>query len=186
MYNGFYEYNGDILKWSSNKGYFLKMTGWSDKNPDRRILESELKVDKLNKINKALALEQINTIWNSGVREWEFDGQKYENSIQEWNKIPKHRFPHTWIEKDKIVGFSKELGRYVREPLPEPIEHTYYNAYKLVWHQGHVYWAICSHYWPRVQLMAVESLDIEPHDFIKWTNVYNCRGIVNLKTGEAV
>lgn len=188
MYNGYYEYKGDILKWSPNKGYFLKMTGWDDINPDRRVLSCEINTDKLNSISKDWALEAINTFWNSGIREWEFNGQKYNNSIQDWHKIPFHDFPHTWYEEYKSV-FDEALGKYVRKLLPEPIEHTYYNKYKLVWHQGHIYWAIGDgNYWPRIQLISVESIDSEPSysNFHKWTSVHNCRGIRNIKDNKIV
>lgn len=184
MYTGFYEYKGDILKWSPNKEYFLKMTGWDDKNPDRRILSCEIKEDKLVKITRAKALEKINTIWNSGSREWTFQGEVYSNEIPV-EKSPYHKFTHTWTQSQRYV-YDKENDRQYYETLETPIEHSYDNCYKIVWHQGKVYWALIGQYFPQIQLAEIEAIDKEPHNCVKWTNINNCRGIINIKTGEPV
>ena len=66
---------------------------------------------------------------------------------------------------------------------------TLMDNYKLVWHQGHIYWAIHYHYYPRVQLHKFESIDKEPislDSFVKWTNASHCRAIVNLSSKEII
>ena len=58
-----------------------------------------------------------------------------------------------------------------------------------MWHQGHIYWAVHYHYYPRVMLYRFESIDKEPislSNFVKWTNASHCRAIINLASKEIV
>ena len=146
------------------------MTGWDKlENKDRRYIESEFNNNKLIKINKNVALKLINEYWDSGIRTWAFNGNEYSNG-DTYGKAKFHKFIHT---------YKDQLGK----------EHSYANAYKLVWHQGHIYWAIHYHYYPRVQLHKFESIDKEPvslDSFVKWTNASHCRAIVNLSSKEII
>lgn len=166
--NNYYLYDKNIIKYSEKSGYFLMMTGWDKtKNHDRRILPCMINDDKFEKINKNKALEMINTYWNSGVRTWEFNGVKYDNSCENICHCPWHEFEHSWFGHDNI-------------------KHTNKYSYKLVWHQGHIYWACWHHYYPRTLLYEFVDLNTEPHDFVKWTKADNCRGIVDLTTNLLV
>ena len=119
------------------------MTGWDKlENKDRRYTESDFSSDKLIKINKNKALRLINEYWDSCIRTWVFNSNEYSNG-DTYEKAEFHEFIHTY--KDK-------LGK----------EQSYTNSYKLVWHQGHIYWAIHYHYYPRVLLYKFESIDKEP------------------------
>lgn len=145
------------------------MTGWDKlENKDRRYAESDFSSDKLIKINKNKALRLINEYWDSCIRTWTFNGKEYSNG-DTYEKAEFHEFIHTY--KDK-------LGK----------EQSYTNSYKLVWHQGHIYWATHYHYYPRVLLYNFESIDKEPKlkSFVKWTNAIHCRAIVNLTSKEIV
>lgn len=145
------------------------MTGWDKlENKDRRYNESDFDSDKLIKINKNKALRLINEYWDSGIRTWIFNGNKYSNG-DTYEKAKFHKFIH--IYKDKS-------GK----------EQSYTNSYKLVWHQGHIYWAVNYHYYPRVLLYKFESIDKEPKlkRFVKWTNAIHCKAIINLTSKEIV
>lgn len=185
-YNGFYKYEGNILKWSTNKEYFLKMTGWDIEHPDRRVLVCEINVDKLKSISTSKALEKINTIWNSGISTWEYKDSKYDNSCMldsfgSYIKIPIHEFKHTYLVK---TVYDSNVHKYVN--LDVPVEKEYTNEYKIVWHQGKVYWAISGQYFPRVNLAPLIDINVEPTNWVKWTNVKNCRGIVNVETNKVL
>lgn len=185
MYKGFYSYDGDIIKWSSNQQYFLKMTGWDENNPDRRLVLAEINTDKLKKMKRDKALYVINQYWNSGTRMWKFNGELYSNEV-DVRKVEPHKFAHIYKQIYGKYELNPETGKYFQRKLETPIEHTYYNEYKIVWHQGHIYWGLVSQYYPRIQLAEFESLDKEPHNWVKWTSIDNCRGVVNLNTGKIV
>lgn len=166
----FFIYKKNVFKYLDNKKYYLMMTGWDKlENKDRRYIESEFDNDKLIKINKNVALKLINDYWDSGIRTWAFDGNEYSNG-DTYENAKFHKFIHTYKTK------SGE-------------ERSYTNNYKLVWHQGHIYWAIHYHYYPRVQLHKFESIEKEPvslDSFVKWTNASHCRAIVNLLSKEII
>ena len=163
----FFVYENNVFKFIENKNYYLMMTGWDKpENKDRRYYESHFDSNKLVKINKNEALKLINEYWDSGIRIWSFNGNEYSNG-DSYENAKFHKFVHTYKTK------SGE-------------EHSYSYAYKLVWHQGHLYWAIHYHYYPRVLLYKFESINEEPNVFVKWTNASHCRAIVNLTSREMV
>ena len=166
----FFIYKKNVFKYLENKKYYLMMTGWDKlENKDRRYIESEFDNDKLIKVNKNVALKLINDYWDSGIRTWAFNGNEYSNG-DAYEKAKSHGFVHTYKNKE---GEDK----------------PYVNIYKLVWHQGHLYWAAHYHYYPRVLLYKFESIDKEPvslDSFVKWTNASHCRAIVNLTPKEIV
>lgn len=67
--------------------------------------------NKLEKINKDKALEMINTYWNSGVRTWEFNGVKYDNSCDVVIGCPWHEFERSWFDRDNITHDLKRKTR---------------------------------------------------------------------------
>ena len=143
------------------------MTGWDkSENKDRRYTKSDFDNDKIVKLNKKKALRLINEYWDSGIRTWKFNGCEYSNGDTYIN-AKYHKFKHTYKTK------SGE-------------EQSYMNEYKLVWHQGHLYWAVHYHYYPNVLLYKFESISEEPHNFVKWTNVSHCRAIVNVALNETI
>lgn len=166
----FFIYENNVFKFLENKKYYLLMTGWDIlENKDRRYYENQFDGNKLIKINKNKALRLINEYWDSSIRTWTFNGNEYSNGDTYMN-AKFHKFIHTY--KDKYGE-----------------EHSYTNAYKLVWHQGHIYWCVHYHYYPRVQLHKFESIDKEPislYSFVKWTNASHCRAIVNLSSKEII
>lgn len=169
MYKGFYLCDKHVYKWSDKGQYFLKMTGW-ESGEDRRKSEKDLNLLNLKSIKRVNALELINTYWNSVTKTWEYDGKVYSNEctadFPNLNKIPQHKFPHTYKDRN---------GN----------DCTYYNSYKIVWHQGKVYWMDCyQNYYPQVQLYICVDMDIEPDipDYVKWTNIKNCKAITDVDT----
>lgn len=165
----FFVYENNIFKFIDNEKYYLMMTCLDIlENKDRRYYENQFDSNKLIKINKNEALKLINEYWDSGIRTWAFDGNEYSNG-DTYENAKFHKFIHTY--KDK----SGE-------------EHSYANEYKLVWHQGHIYWAVNYHYYPRVQLHKFESIDKEPKlkSFVKWTNASHCRAIVDVVLNETI
>ena len=166
----FYEYEGDIYEYYRDNGYFLKVTGWVS-GEDRRKYKWEIDIDKLKKLNKRDVKERINNIWNSGVRTWKFNGETYSNDGDlsvDYGKLPIHKFVHHFKSVD---GLDRE----------------YVEQYRLVWHQGHLFWCKTYHYFPRVMLFRFESIDKEAtsDSFAKWTNVKNCKPVVNSR-GEYI
>ena len=168
--NMFFIYEKNIFKYLENKKCYLMMTGWDKlENKDRRYAESDFDSSKILKINKNVASKLINEYWDSGIRTWTFNCNEYSNG-ETYEKAKFHNFTHTY--KDR-------LGK----------EKSYDNSYKLVWHQGHIYWAVHYHHYPRVMLYKFESIDKEPislNNFVKWTNASHCRAIVNLSSKEIV
>lgn len=166
----FFVYENNVFKFIENENYYLMMTGWDKlENKDRRYYESHFDSNKLVKINKNEALKLINEYWDSGIRTWTFNGNEYSNG-EAYIKAKSHKFIHTYKDKS---------GK----------EHSYANEYKLVWHQGHIYWAVHYHYFPRVQLYKFESIDKEPislYSFVKWTNASHCRAIVDVALNETI
>lgn len=163
----FFVYKNNVFKYLENKKYYLMMTGWDKlKNKDRRYSKSDFESGKLVKINKNEALRLINEYWDSGIRIWSFNGNEYSNG-DSYENAKFHKFVHTYKTK------SGE-------------EHSYSYEYKLVWHQGHLYWAIHYHYYPRVLLYKFESINEEPKNFVKWTDASHCRAIINLTSREIV
>ena len=166
----FFVYENNVFKFIENENYYLMMTGWDKlENKDRRYSESDFENGKLVKINKNEALRLINKYWDSGIRIWTFNNNEYSNG-EAYIKAKSHKFIHTYKTK------SGE-------------ERSYANEYKLVWHQGHIYWAVHYHYYPRVQLHKFESIDKEPislYSFVKWTNASHCRAIVNVALNETI
>ena len=165
----FFIYKKNVFKYLENKKYYLMMTGWDKlENKDRRYIESEFDNDKLIKINKNIALKLINDYWDSGIRTWTFDGNEYSNG-DTYENAKFHKFIHTYKDKS---------GK----------EKSYTNSYKIIWHQGHIYWGVHYHYYPRVLLYKFESIDKEPKlkSFVKWTNAIHCRAIMNLTSKEIV
>lgn len=110
------------------------------------------------------------TGWESGVRTWVHDGETYSNEGEfprDFGQIPIHAFKHTYVD---INGNTK----------------VYYEQYRLVWHQGHIFWCQVYHYFPQLILLRFNGLDgVDKEIFVKWTNVKNCRPIKNSK-GEFV
>ena len=166
----FYSYNNNIYKYFKDKQYYLMMTGWDKlENKDRRYVENDFDSNKLIKINKNVVLMLINKYWDSGVRKWTFRGDEFSNG-DTYGQAKSHGFVHTYKNKE---GEDK----------------PYVNIYKLVWHQGHLYWAVHYHYYPRVLLYKFESVDKEPEtlkSFVKWTDASHCRAVVNLTSKEIV
>ena len=165
----FFIYENKVFKFLENEKYYLIMTGWDRlENKDRRYYENQFDGNKLVKINKNKALKLINEYWDSGIRTWTFDGNEYSNGDTYIN-AKYHKFKHTYKTK------SGE-------------EQSYMNEYKLVWHQGHIYWAIHYHYYPRVQLHKFESIDKEPKlkSFAKCTNASHCRAIVDVVLNKTI
>ena len=143
------------------------MTGWDkSENKDRRYNKSDFDNDKIVKLNKKKALRLINEYWDSGIRTWKFNGCEYSNG-DTYTNAKYHKFKHTYKTK------SGE-------------EQSYMNEYKLVWHQGHLYWAVHYHYYPNVLLYKFESIGEEPRNFVKWTNASHCRAIVNVALNETI
>lgn len=169
-YHGFYLYNNEVYKWSENQGYFLQMTGW-EIGADRRKLTCEFDESKLEKMKKNKALALINAKWNSGTRTWCHGNSFYSNEHNAdamWSKIPYHDFKHT---------YKNRLGEEV----------SYFNRYKIVWHQGKLYWCDnYANYYPQVQLYEFVDVNKEPRKYIKWTNLKNCRAITNEYTKQII
>lgn len=158
----FYSYNNNIYKYFEDKKYYLLMTGWDKlERKDRRYKEDELDASKLLKINKNVAHQKINEYWDNVINIWEFNGEMYSNE-ETYDNAKYYEFKHE---------YKTQFG-----------ECSYCNRYKLVWHQGKLYWAIHFHYYPRVQLYKFKNLNTEPShkDFVKWASAKYCRGIVNL------
>ena len=165
----FWEYKGDIYCYNPDKNYYLKVTGW-ESGEDRRVYKFEIDSSKLVHLKPEKAYAMINKAWNSGVRTWIHDGKTYSNEGEfprDFGQIPIHAFKHTYVD---INGNTK----------------IYYEQYRLVWHQGHIFWCKVYHYFPQLILFRFNGIDgVGKEIFAKWTNVKNCRPIKNSK-GEFV
>ena len=103
------------------------------------------------------------------IRTRVFNGNEYSNR-DTYENAKFHKFIHTYKTK------SGE-------------ERSYTKNYKLVWHKGHIYWDIHYHYYLRIQLHKFESIDKEPislDSFVKWTNAFHYRAIVNISSKEII
>ena len=159
--HSFYEYEGNIYEYYKDNEYFLKTTGWNS-GEDRRIDKSKINIKKLVYIKPEKAKLMINEHWNSVTRTWVHNNVKYSNEGElpkDFYKIPNHTFTYT----------SKFNTDY-----------TYTESYKLVWHQGHLFWCNTSCYWPRIMLFKFDDIDkLDNTVFVKWTNIKNCKPVIN-------
>ena len=159
--NSFYEYEGNIYEYYKENGYFLKITGW-EIGEDRRIYKDKINVENLVRIKPEKAKFIINEHWNSGTRTWIHNNVKYSNKGElpkDFYKIPDHTFTYKSKSNDNII---------------------YLGSYKLVWHQGHLFWCRTYSYWPRVMLFKFDDINkLDKEVFVKWTNIKNCRPVTN-------
>ena len=170
----FYRYTVDnnIYKWNANNGHFIKLTGW-ESGEDRRKYLSEIRQEFLETLNSDVARELVNKYWMSGIREWEHDGIRYNNDDTGlkslWCEIPDHIFEKTYKDAN---------GK----------KHTYAEKYKVVWHNGHIYFAQTFHYYPRIILKRLIDINEEPKLFAKqkWVHVRNLRPVKNLSTNKYI
>ena len=157
----YYKYEGDIYEYYKDKDYFLKATGW-ESGEDRRVPRSKIDANKLVYINPEKARFMINEYWNTGVRTWIYNGVQYSNKGEfprDYDKVPNHEFT-----RKSYFGYTS----------------THTETYKLVWHQGHLFWCEPYNYYPIVTLFQFEDINkFNYRTFIKWTNIKNCRPVVN-------
>lgn len=162
----FYEYKGDIYCYNPDKKYYLKVTNWNS-GEDRRVYEIDS--SKLIRLKPEKAYAMISKAWNSGIRTWIHDGETYSNEGEfprDFGKVPFHTFKHTYTAANGTTQ-------------------SYHEKYKLVWHQGHIFWCEV-YYYPQLMLSRFNGLDkADKKIFAKWTNVKNCRPIRNSK-GEFI
>lgn len=162
----YYQINNTIYRFRPNHNDYLQMTN-CDCEHDRRIQISDFSTCNPMKIKANQAENIINNYWNELTPVWNHNGDTY-TAEPDACKAPDHLFKHTYETR---TGESR----------------SYNTSYKLVWHQGNLYWgAYYGTYIPRIQLWEFTDVDTEPKKFCKWTKITNCKQIINCKTGQPI
>lgn len=156
---------GHIFKITSDPNIFIKVSPYSS-NEDRRLsAENLLKMiseKKATFLNKAKALEEINSLWRNTESKWIYCGKQYKtkNEYFSFSQAKKYTFNHT---------YKNSRGE----------ECNYTSTYYICVYHGKLYWVQNCQYYPQLYLYKFKNIDIEPSydDFAQWTNIKNIKNL---------
>lgn len=170
-----------IYKYNSENDYFLLCTPWKT-GEDRRKKRTEL--NNPVKINKHVAVHEINEIWRNTKFSWVHAGKKYETRGTIYDD--KTLDTHTWEFNGKSHTYNTvSYNNLFKLCQPHIFKHTYKNknnveqsyeyTYYLVCYQGKLVWVQNTQYIPQVCYYKFEAIDKEPRytSYTGWTNI-NC------------
>lgn len=158
--------HNNVWKYTDNK-HFLKITPWED-GEDRRVnayqVEKWIESGKVKQMATTQKVyEIVNKRWSGVSREWDFKHDHF--TVKEageggtWEEAPWHIFKSSYKVGDK--------------------EFEIVDRYKLIFHNGHLYWSNCYVYYPIVLLMPFKDIDSPPERTCRnvYTKAKNCRAI---------